>query len=229
MPVDEGHVVTSCDWRDAIAAHRGDRLRHRQPRSTRRRRSCTSASMRPHRRSRRHRGRRRRRASGRRRRSAHAWRRCARFGAGRRHARRRVRRRPFLGVCVGMQMLFDGSEESRRRRRSGCASPGTITSVAADGEAPADGLEHARGAPRVRRCSRVSATHPGATSCTATRPRSVPTTIVAGWCDYGRPLPGRGRARPGVGDAVPPREERRRRPARCSATSCACAACPLVG
>jgi glutamine amidotransferase len=34
--------------------------------------------------------------------------------------------RPFLGICVGMQMLFDGSEEDHRARGLGVI-PGTIT------------------------------------------------------------------------------------------------------
>jgi hypothetical protein len=76
-------------------------------------------------------------------RSARAWRRCAATGLEDAGARRRGVGRPFLGICVGMQMLFDGSARrtpaprARRDPRHGAVDP-------AGGEAPADAVEPAR-------------------------------------------------------------------------------------
>ena len=65
--------------------------------------------------------------------------------------------RPFLGVCVGMQMLFDGSDESPDVAGLGVVA-GRVTRLPGHRAAAADRLEHARGHGRavalVRRARR---------------------------------------------------------------------------
>ena len=85
--------------------------------------------------------------------------------------------RPFLGICVGMQMLFDASEEDRDARGLGVI-PGTIRWIPAGVQAPADAMEPARdsGSPTTR-CSASSATSRGCTSCTrCTACPTIPTS-----------------------------------------------------
>ena len=55
---------------------------------------------------------------------------------------------PFLGICVGFQLLYEGSEESPAVPGLGVL-PGTVRALPAGGEAPADAVEPARDAPRA--------------------------------------------------------------------------------
>ena len=86
--------------------------------------------------------------------------------------------RPFLGVCMGMQALFDVSEEGGEHPCLG-ALPGRIVRFPGGLTVPAHGLEHAPHrppAPRPRgRFRGGMATAPTATSCTpTTRGRPTP-------------------------------------------------------
>ena len=50
---------------------------------------------------------------------------AAGVGARRGRARGDRAQRPFLGICVGMQMLYEGSDESPDDRASACSTPGS--------------------------------------------------------------------------------------------------------
>ena len=138
--VDEGCAVTS---RCRRTARRGARLRHRQPAlgaegaaALRRRRPA-------HRRRRADRRRRRRRAARRRRvRGVHG--RAARRAASRQPALDAVASgRPFLGICVGMQMLFD-AQRGRRPAPRPRRDPRHDPLDPARRQAAADAVEPAR-------------------------------------------------------------------------------------
>ena len=125
--------------------------------------------------------------------------------------------RPVLGICVGMQVLFERGVE-HGVETDGCDEwPGTVVAAAGRRRAP-HGLEHRRG-PRGHRCS-----SPGVEGerfyfvhSYAARTWDLVTTghtrAPAG--DLGRarrrPVRRRRRERPAVRDPVPPREVRRRR------------------
>ena len=95
--------------------------------------------------------------------------------------------RPFLGVCIGTQMLFDGSEENPSIRGLG------VLPVSCGGSLPASS---------IRRCSGTGSTSPcPPTPCSAglgERPwfyfvhslHGVPddASTVAATCDYGGPI-----------------------------------------
>ena len=81
--------------------------------------------------------------------------------------------RPFLGICVGMQMLFDGSDESPDVAGLGVVA-GSRDPTADDGAASADRVEHARDPAGSRLAAGLARSARGCTSCTRTRP--IPTT-----------------------------------------------------
>ena len=77
--------------------------------------------------------------------------------------------RPFLGICIGMQMLFDGSDESPDVAGLGVVA-GRVTKLPDRERLPQMGwntLERQARQPAVRRICR---TRPGCTSCTRSRP-----------------------------------------------------------
>ena len=55
--------------------------------------------------------------------------------------------RPFLGICIGMQMLFDGSDETPDVAGLGVVA-GRVTLLPKTRAPAADGVEHARGRER---------------------------------------------------------------------------------
>ena len=166
---------------------------HRRPRPDRRRRrrSCCPASAR----------------------SGRAWMRCARAGLeDAAHRAPSTSGRPFLGICVGMQMLFDASEEDPRRvglGRHPRARSRWISAGRASGRR-CSGTCSTLHVPTTR-CSPASASGRGCTSCT--RCTACPTipAVVAATCEYGgdgqRRVPPRQRVR----HPVPPGEVRRPR------------------
>ena len=81
--------------------------------------------------------------------------------------------RPFLGICIGMQMLFDGSDETPDVAGLGVVA-GRITRLAVVGAASADRVEHVGDPQRFAARAPGCPIRRGCTSCTRTRPR--PTT-----------------------------------------------------
>ena len=106
--------------------------------------------------------------------------------------RRSARGRPFLGICVGMQMLFDGSDESPAPPAS-ASCPARVRLLPGDVKRPQMqwNLLERRGDPALLRLA--LATGRGCTSST----RYAADTDDAhrhATCDYGGPVVGRGRA-----------------------------------
>ena len=126
--------------------------------------------------------------------------------------------RPFLGICVGMQMLFDASEEDARRRGLGVI-PGTVRWIAPDVKRPQMQWNRGRrsiGPPTIR-CSPAWASEPwfyfvhslhGVSRRPGRRRRDVRLR---------RPGQRRVPVRQRVRGAVPPGEVRRRPGSACSA------------
>ena len=117
--------------------------------------------------------------------------------------------RPFLGICVGMQMLFDGSDESPGEPGLGIV-PGRITSLPATVRLPQMGWNTLDARPGVQ----LLAGLPDPAWCYFVHtfaPEPDDDAVVAAWCDYGRRFAAAIESRPVVGHAVPPGEERRDR------------------
>jgi imidazole glycerol-phosphate synthase subunit HisH len=92
--------------------------------------------------------------------------------------------RPFLGICVGMQMLFDASDESPDVDGLGIFA-GRITRLPGGVRLPQMGWNTLERNPR----SRLVAGLPDPAWCYFVHsfaPDPVDDTDVAAWCDYGR-------------------------------------------
>jgi glutamine amidotransferase len=92
--------------------------------------------------------------------------------------------RPFLGICVGMQMLFDGSDESPDVRGLGVVS-GRITLLPATERLPQMGWNTLAVTPG----SRLLAGLPDPAWCYFVHsyaPEPDDDGVVAAWCEYGR-------------------------------------------
>ena len=91
--------------------------------------------------------------------------------------------RPFLGICVGMQMLFEGSDESPAVPGLG-AIEGRITKLPATVKLPQIGWNTVERGPQAQMFDGLEAApwmyfvHTYAVSGCA-------DAVVAGWCDYG--------------------------------------------
>ena len=116
--------------------------------------------------------------------------------------------RPVLGICVGMQVLFENGVEHGEQTAGLGVLPGAVTRLQAD-VVPHMGWNTVERARRARRCSTGSRTS-ASTSCTPTPPTTAPDALTTTQRAR-RALRRRGRARTAVGHAVPPGEERRRR------------------
>ncbi len=91
--------------------------------------------------------------------------------------------RPFLGVCVGMQMLFAGSEESPGVAGLG-VMPGTIRRLPSTVKLPQIGwntVDVVDGAPMFRGLGHA----PWFYFVHSYAPADCPDDIVAGWCEHG--------------------------------------------
>jgi glutamine amidotransferase len=92
--------------------------------------------------------------------------------------------RPFLGICIGMQMLFDGSDESPDVAGLGIVS-GRVTRLPKSVRLPQMGwntLDLAAG-------SRLGAQLPDPAwlyFVHSYAPEPADPSVVAAWCDYGR-------------------------------------------
>ena len=153
---------------------------------------------------------------GRRRTSARACRRCARAASKAATRAAATDGRPFLGICIGMQMLFDGSDETpgvagpRRRARPGDAAArrrcgsrrwgGTRSSVSAGVAARSPACPIPRGCYFVHSYA----------------PEPDDDGVVAAWCDYGRRFAAAVERGPLWATQFHPEKTRRRRAARCS-------------
>jgi glutamine amidotransferase len=92
--------------------------------------------------------------------------------------------RPFLGICVGMQMLFDGSDESPGVRGLGVV-PGRITLLPRTERLPQMGWNTLT----VRPDSKLTAGLPDPAWCYFVHsyaPEPDDDGVVAAWCEYGR-------------------------------------------
>ncbi len=92
--------------------------------------------------------------------------------------------RPFLGICVGMQMLFDGSDESPGVRGLGVV-PGRITLLPSTERLPQMGWNTLGVTPG----SKLLMGLPDPAWCYFVHsyaPEPADDGVVAAWCDYGR-------------------------------------------
>ena len=116
-------------------------------------------------------------------------------------------------------MLFDGSDESpdvagSRRRRG----PRHAASRAPCGCRRSAGTR-SRSRPGSRLVRRARPDRRGCYFVHSYAPEPADDAVVAAWCEYGRRFAAAIEAGPGVGDAVPPREEQHERAASCCRTS----------
>jgi imidazole glycerol-phosphate synthase subunit HisH len=92
--------------------------------------------------------------------------------------------RPFLGICVGMQMLFDGSDESPDVTGLGVVR-GRVTKLPGTVRLPQMGWNTLKITPGSRLCAALPDpawlyfVHSYA-------PEPADEAVVAAWCDYGR-------------------------------------------
>ncbi len=92
--------------------------------------------------------------------------------------------RPFLGICVGMQMLFDGSDESPTVPGLGIVA-GRISRLPDSVRLPQIGWNTLERSPRSRLVSGL----PDPAWCYFVHtfaPEPADDAVVAAWCDYGR-------------------------------------------
>jgi len=92
--------------------------------------------------------------------------------------------RPFIGICVGMQMLFDGSDESPDAKGLGVV-PGRITRLPATVRLPQMGWNTLDARPGARLL--VGLPDPAWCYFVHTyAPEPADESVVAAWCEYGR-------------------------------------------
>ena len=92
--------------------------------------------------------------------------------------------RPFLGICIGMQMLFDGSDETPDVTGLGVV-PGRVTLLPRDVRLPQMGWNTLEITPG----SRLAAHLPDPAwlyFVHSYAPEPEDDAVVAAWCDYGR-------------------------------------------
>jgi len=92
--------------------------------------------------------------------------------------------RPFMGICVGMQMLFDGSDESPGVAGLGVV-PGRITRLPGTVRLPQMGWNTLE----ARSDARLVAGLPDPAWCYFVHsyaPEPEDLDVVAAWCEYGR-------------------------------------------
>jgi glutamine amidotransferase len=92
--------------------------------------------------------------------------------------------RPFLGICVGMQMLFDGSDESPGEAGLGVVA-GRITRLPETVRLPQMGWNTLEARPDAQ----LLAGLPDPSWCYFVHtfaPEPDDDAVVAAWCDYGR-------------------------------------------
>ena len=92
--------------------------------------------------------------------------------------------RPFLGICIGMQMLFDGSEESPDVAGLGIV-PGRVTRLPSRVRLPQMGWNTLEVAAGSELCAHLP--DPAWLYFVHTfAPEPADDHVVAAWCEYGR-------------------------------------------
>ena len=92
--------------------------------------------------------------------------------------------RPFLGICIGMQMLFDGSDESSDVDGLGVV-PGRVTLLPKTQRLPQIGWNTLAVTPGSRLCADLGA-EPWLYFVHSYAPEPVDDTVVAARTEYGR-------------------------------------------
>ena len=115
-------------------------------------------------------------------------------GAARRRARRRspstrsTSGRPFLGICVGMQMLYDGVRGGARRRRASASCPGTVRWLPDGVKRPQMQWNVLDADARRRRCSPALDDRPWVYFVHSLHAVPDDADDVVATCDYGGPV-----------------------------------------
>jgi glutamine amidotransferase len=94
--------------------------------------------------------------------------------------------RPFLGICIGMQMLFEGSDEAPGVAGLGVL-PGRVTALPSTVKLPQIGwntLERVPGSALV-----AGLADPAWVYFVHTYAPETDDSVVSAWCDYGRRFP----------------------------------------
>jgi glutamine amidotransferase len=92
--------------------------------------------------------------------------------------------RPFLGICIGMQMLFDGSDESPGVDGLGIV-PGRVTLLPKTERLPQIGWNTLAVAQGSRLCADLGA-EPWLYFVHSYAPEPTDDTVIAARCEYGR-------------------------------------------
>jgi glutamine amidotransferase len=92
--------------------------------------------------------------------------------------------RPFLGICIGMQMLFDGSDESPAVAGLGIV-PGRVRRLPATERLPQIGWNTLTVEPRSQLCAGLP-DPPWLYFVHSFVAEPESTDVVSAWCEYGR-------------------------------------------
>jgi glutamine amidotransferase len=95
--------------------------------------------------------------------------------------------RPFLGICIGMQMLFDGSDESPDVAGLGIVS-GRVTLLPETVRLPQMGWNTLDITSGSRLCAGLDA-NDWLYFVHSFAPEPTDASVVAAWCEYGRRFP----------------------------------------
>ena len=147
------------------------------------------------------------------------WSRCGELGLDELLRERRDAGVPIIGICMGMQLLFESTTELGGAEGIGLLE-GAVEPLDAPGaEGAAHRLEPGVLAARVASSPRACPTRAPSTTCTRSRPGPQREEDVVGTASYGDGVRERGGAAAGLRRAVPPREVRARRTGACWPTS----------
>ena len=127
-------------------------------------------------------------------------------------AERRAAGVPILGICLGLQLLFDSTDRARRRRAGSACSPGAVAELDADGlKVPHIGWSPVRWERESRLAEGIESETPFY-FVHSFAPRPAAEDLL-GTAAYGARFACAARARQRLRRPVPPREVERRRPA----------------
>ena len=155
-------------------------------------------------------------------RSRRRWRGCARRGLDELIVARARAGTPVLGLCLGMQLLFERLRRARRRRAGSGCSPARVSRAgpARGPQAPAHRLERgALRAARRRSTEGLPRRRRPSTTCTPSPPSPPTPADVLGRGDYGGPFVSIVARDNVFGAQFHPEKSSTARAARCCATS----------